>query len=225
MILHGGLAAVLIWQNSISPVGVNTVTLPIKLEMFHSMSKPAAPEVPDQQIDAAAEARPEPVQPKTPARQEPVVQKKTNIKKHTPKVSKSIPRNKQVPVVATESSASSQEQRADSNTVATTPTISMENFDEIRARYLQQLMNVIAAHKYYPTRARRRKVEGHVKVEFMVRQNGVIENVRLAASSGSKVLDKAALDVLSRAKQFEPFPKELGIKPLEFVVPLDYRLL
>jgi len=61
--------------------------------------------------------------------------------------------------------------------------------------------------KYYPASARRRGIAGDVEVGFRLRSDGSAEEVLVLASSGYDILDRAALETVSRA---QPFPAASG---------------
>ncbi|MCF7947256.1 MAG: TonB family protein [Spirochaetia bacterium] len=61
--------------------------------------------------------------------------------------------------------------------------------------YLQQL---IEEKRRYPRAARRRNIEGAVEFSMHVSREGALEEIILNSSSGSRLLDKAAEDLLER---------------------------
>jgi protein TonB len=87
-------------------------------------------------------------------------------------------------------------------------------------RWRQELIGQIERHKRYPAGA-----PGHggvVKVAFAIDEGGGLISVRIAASSGSPVLDEAAIDLIRRAAPFPPPPRGLGGSELNFVAPIHY---
>jgi protein TonB len=71
--------------------------------------------------------------------------------------------------------------------------------------------------KNYPQTAKRRGIEGTAIVEFSIDIKGMPENVKIEKSSGSDILDSAALSTITRAA---PFPHDIrSIK-----VPISFRL-
>lgn len=71
--------------------------------------------------------------------------------------------------------------------------------------------------KAYPAAARRRGIEGTATAEFAISGNGRPVNIRIVRSSGSQILDAAALETITRAA---PFPVISGV----IEVPIVYRL-
>jgi protein TonB len=74
----------------------------------------------------------------------------------------------------------------------------------------------------YPSEARSRRLNGVVQVRFVVGGSGDVGSVGLAASSGSPVLDKAALATVKRAAPFPPIPEGAGRSSWTFTVPLAF---
>ncbi len=74
----------------------------------------------------------------------------------------------------------------------------------------------------YPKKARSRKIRGTTVVRFSVTGSGGIANLRVARSSGSKVLDDAALATVRRAAPFPGIPSEARRKSWVFTVPLEF---
>ena len=97
------------------------------------------------------------------------------------------------------------------------------NNDTLLKRYLATVRNTIENHKQYPHRARMRRQQGTVKIRFAINASGRAEHVELANSSGSRILDRATLDLLSRLR-FDAPPRELKTIPVSITVPVDYNL-
>lgn len=95
--------------------------------------------------------------------------------------------------------------------------------DTLLKRYLATVRNTIEDNKQYPHRARMRRQEGTVKIRFAINAKGLTERVELTNSSGSRILDRATLELLSRLR-FEAPPRELDNIPVNITVPVDYSL-
>jgi protein TonB len=91
-------------------------------------------------------------------------------------------------------------------------------------RYLAALQRAIARHRYYPLEARRRQLEGAATVYFVLLADGRIRDIRITESSGSKLLDKAAVETLTRLGAFEPIPSALGRSEWALRVPIHFSL-
>ena len=75
-------------------------------------------------------------------------------------------------------------------------------------------------HLVYPPIARRMNWSGKVVVAFTIVENGNVQDVRVAATSGFPILDKSALETV---RVVAPFPKP----PVraEIVVPINFRIM
>jgi protein TonB len=78
----------------------------------------------------------------------------------------------------------------------------------------------VEARKVYPEAARRRGTEGSVKLRISVAGDGSLLAAKLAASSGSSLLDRAALDL---ATEVFPMNNPAG-RSLEFQILVRYSL-
>jgi len=61
----------------------------------------------------------------------------------------------------------------------------------------------------YPPEARRKKVDGHLRMSVRLNAAGKILGVKIMQSSGSSLLDEAAKRILRLAEPFAPFPEEM----------------
>jgi protein TonB len=74
----------------------------------------------------------------------------------------------------------------------------------------------------YPAEAKRQKLRGTVQVSFVVSASGGVGSVRVVSSSGSSVLDKAAVETVRRAAPFPAIPEGAGRSTWPFSVPLAF---
>lgn len=72
-----------------------------------------------------------------------------------------------------------------------------------------------------PSEARRQGISGTTMIGFTVSADGGVSRLRVAGSSGSSVLDSAALEAVQRAAPFPPFPDGAGIGSKPYVVPIE----
>jgi protein TonB len=81
----------------------------------------------------------------------------------------------------------------------------------------------IDAAKTYPPDARQARLTGTVMVRFWLDSAGRASRIRVAATSGHRLLDRAALEAIARAAPFPP-----GARPLDgrhmLEVPVIFRL-
>ena len=89
----------------------------------------------------------------------------------------------------------------------------------ITTAYLGSLRARIEKNKINP-RTRRR---GTAIVRFKINADGQLVSREIKKSSGSKRLDKAALDAVDRAAPFPAFPKGVGIKTLTLTQPFKFK--
>jgi len=87
------------------------------------------------------------------------------------------------------------------------PAIDEGLIERERQRYLADIMAHIEKHKHYPKVARRRGIEGEVKVSFLLMDDGSIRSVDV--KSGPKVLRLAAAQAIAKAGAMPPPPAEL----------------
>lgn len=74
----------------------------------------------------------------------------------------------------------------------------------------------------YPAQARRQGIRGETRVSFVVVADGSVSAVRVVGSSGSDILDNAALEAVRRAAPFPPIPDSAGRSSWNFTVPLAF---
>jgi protein TonB len=81
----------------------------------------------------------------------------------------------------------------------------------VEAAYLQSWRRKVEAigNMNYPSEARAQNLEGDLQVLVEVNAEGTLLDVRILESSGSEVLDRAALRIVRLAAPFLPFPDEL----------------
>lgn len=91
--------------------------------------------------------------------------------------------------------------------------------------YRAALRQAIEANKFYPKRASRMRREGSVIVDFSVDRDGRIRDVRVHRSSGTQMLDQAAVEAVRRLGRFRPIPEEIPRDLWSLQIPMDYKLL
>lgn len=93
--------------------------------------------------------------------------------------------------------------------------------NNISATWEAQLLAHLEKYRRYPAAARARREQGVVHVRFRINREGRLLSTEVLRSSGSTVLDRAALDTLRRAQPLPAIPPE---KPdsLELTVPVEF---
>jgi protein TonB len=97
---------------------------------------------------------------------------------------------------------------------------------DLRAKqdYFARLLAWLERHKRYPGEARSRRNEGTVMVRFTMDRTGRVQSFALDRTSGSPVLDTAALKMVERASPLPSMPKEMPDQQLELVVPVEFYI-
>ncbi|WP_265517983.1 energy transducer TonB family protein [Nitratireductor luteus] len=74
----------------------------------------------------------------------------------------------------------------------------------------------------YPRQAKRDGLRGEARVAFTISRNGSVSGIRIVRSSGSPVLDQAAVETVRRAAPFPAIPGNAGRASWPFTVPLAF---
>ncbi|MGH1356033.1 MAG: TonB family protein [Thalassovita sp.] len=82
----------------------------------------------------------------------------------------------------------------------------------------------IAKAKSYPPAARKKRIEGTVKILFTLDGYGALIDAQVQDSSGHTVLDQAALDTLRKIAKFPTPPAVLQLEAFTLLVPLSYGI-
>ena len=110
-----------------------------------------------------------------------------------------------------------------SGTAASDSVSQGESAETLRMRYLKEhfayIRDLVAGNLKFPGLARRMGWSGKLAVEFVVRQDGTADTVRILKSSGVPLLDSDARDTVMRSA---PFPKPPVSARL--VLPIEYIL-
>jgi len=90
--------------------------------------------------------------------------------------------------------------------------ISADTRESTIAAYLDNWKRRIEAvgEEYFPELGELEGLTGSPTLEVSIEASGQLSEVIIRKSSGSTVLDKAALDILRRASPFDPFPAEVS---------------
>jgi len=89
--------------------------------------------------------------------------------------------------------------------------ISADTRESTIAAYLDNWKRRIegVGDEYFPELGKLEGLTGSPTLEVSIAASGLLGEVIIRKSSGSKVLDQAALDILRRASPFDPFPAEI----------------
>jgi protein TonB len=90
-----------------------------------------------------------------------------------------------------------------------------------KASWEAQLLAHLEKYRRYPAMARARREEGIAYVTFRMNRAGSVLSAEIVRSSGSSLLDRAALDTLKRAQPLPKIPEDKP-DPLELSVPVEF---
>lgn len=87
----------------------------------------------------------------------------------------------------------------------------------------KSIVLLISGAKTYPTKARRERIEGEVQIRFTLDRYGAIVSTEVAQSSGSSILDEAAVKTVQDLEKMPTPPNYLTGNEFTLIIPLNYR--
>ncbi|TGX48755.1 energy transducer TonB [Sphingomonas gei] len=90
--------------------------------------------------------------------------------------------------------------------------------------YQRRLYQALAAVSRYPAEARRLSLSGVTRLAFKIDRPGKVLDSWIQDSSGSELLDNAALEALERAQPLPPIPASLPSR-MDFVIEIDLSVM
>ncbi|MEQ6203764.1 energy transducer TonB [Sulfitobacter sp. HNIBRBA2951] len=99
--------------------------------------------------------------------------------------------------------------------------LTAEQTEEIR-EWQKSIVLLISGAKTYPAKARSAKIEGEVQVRFTLDRYGALLSAEVAQSSGSDVLDKAAVQTVEQLEKMPTPPNYLTGTEFTLIIPLRY---
>jgi len=96
--------------------------------------------------------------------------------------------------------------------------------DDVK-RYVAALMRQLNRHKTYPAELKKAKTEGRVVLQFTLDKAGRLVASAVKQSSGHPALDRAALDMLTRASPLPAIPDFMARDELALAIPVEYSLI
>ena len=91
-------------------------------------------------------------------------------------------------------------------------------------RYLTELLNAIAQHRFYPARARSKGQQGRVEVNLTILRSGEFKSIAVSKPSSYRTLNKASTRTLNRLRRFKPFPSDIDRDSWRISIPFRYVL-
>ena len=90
--------------------------------------------------------------------------------------------------------------------------------------YQQLLASWLNKFQFYPATAKKLRLEGTVLAKVTIRNDGTVIKTAIEKSSGSDILDNAALQLLDLANPLPPFPENFESDEITFIAPISYNL-
>ena len=95
---------------------------------------------------------------------------------------------------------------------------------QAQASWRKSLVSHLSRYKRYPVAAHSHQIEGQVMVQFTVDRTGNVVASQVVQSSGSLLLDDAAMAMLRRAAPLPAPPPQAQGSAFEFVLPIRFKL-
>jgi len=91
--------------------------------------------------------------------------------------------------------------------------------------YTGSILQKIQEYKYYPLSAKKNKITGSVKINFIISSTGkILGEPKLLSSSGHEILDETAIKIIKNSAPFYAFPQSIKEKELNLNVTVDFSL-
>jgi protein TonB len=90
--------------------------------------------------------------------------------------------------------------------------------------YLERLRRWLARYKHYPEAALDRKQEGQVLLGFTLARDGTVLKTWIERSSGSPIIDRAALQMMHDGSPVPPIPPSFHGQQVTLAMPVDYSI-
>ncbi len=100
--------------------------------------------------------------------------------------------------------------------------ISLDTKETKYASYFARIKKQIELVWGYPEEAARNGITGELLLRFQISRDGRLQYVRLVNSSGSVLLDEAALDAVNHAAPYYPFPVTIDREKLSILATFIY---
>ncbi len=100
--------------------------------------------------------------------------------------------------------------------------ISLDTKEEKYASYFARIKHQIERVWVYPDQAARKGISGKLSLKFRISRDGNLLEVRLVDSSGSNLLDDAAINAVKGASPYYPFPVTIERDDLSILATFIY---
>ncbi|AQW81549.1 energy transduction protein TonB [Campylobacter pinnipediorum subsp. pinnipediorum] len=228
-LFHAVLFTALIhFHSEIKHTGKEEITK-ISLGTFNPAPIPPAPTPTPPAPPKPEPVKPEPVKPKPIEKPKPkkIVKKKVQKQPIPKPIQKPIEKQEEVieetaepqPTAAPSATNNSNSSAATSSNAA--PVVGEFNFATSAGdERFSKIHKAIKKNQKYPMKARKMRKQGIVEVSFLLKKSGAVENIKVVNSSGTDILDDAAMKTIKLAsKEFPILEKDYLIK-----IPMEYKL-
>lgn len=103
--------------------------------------------------------------------------------------------------------------------------IGLDHADRKHWAYFGQVRQRISANWVYPRTAGEQCIEGKSLIDFDIAKDGRLEYVHLTQSSGTTILDNAALVAVKLAQPFPPVPDSVSSSGLRLRAAFCYQIV
>ena len=93
-----------------------------------------------------------------------------------------------------------------------------------KASWQGKLATHVNKQQRYPAEARRKRIEGEAKIGFTIGRDGKVARARIVKSSGSPLLDRAAIQMIERASPLPIPPAEIDGATFDLVLPVKFKV-
>lgn len=91
-------------------------------------------------------------------------------------------------------------------------------------RYEDMVLRKIQENRKYPYAAKKRGIEGTVRIVFTIMKDGSLKSVDIVRGSGADILDDEAIGNIRRSAPFPPIPDTISSNEIVKTVNIVYRL-
>lgn len=128
--------------------------------------------------------------------------------------------------VAAPTEPSTSEQSAVPSSSASSSNTSSNNWSDtdLWDEYGNNLQRLCERNKKYPEIARRRNLQGTVKVAVLFSADGKPLNVAVESSSGHASLDDQAIEMVKKSIKELPLPNKFRGRDFKITIPIDFKL-
>ena len=95
--------------------------------------------------------------------------------------------------------------------------------DEVLAKYLSEIRELILKNKYKKPLASRLNLVGTSKISFKIEMPNTLKDIKLIKSSGKRPLDESAIETVRRVAVIPAIPSDLGLKEITISLEMVFE--